>query len=282
MKGPSARYLDPSRSLLAAVVVLTLLGWILRMCGIIPLDWMAAGLVRPFLAAESFVEERIDWFWQGFGDSRDENQKLREQLARIELERNVIRNELASAQALLKTVRLPPPAEWTYLPAPVLARDAAGFDRRFRIGVGIRQGVANGNVVLADGAVLGRVRECTANTAVVVSLLDPACQMGVGVDNTQAVGALEGEAVDREGRGGSGLVQVSRLPRDLTFHAGDILTTASFGIEIPGGLILGELVADSQGRVAPLEEGNLDRRALLKPMVSSPHDAQVIVLIRKK
>ena len=68
---------------------------------------------------------------------------------------------------------------------------------------------------------------------------------------------------------------------DIVFHAGDILTTAGFGVEVPGGLMVGELVADEQGQIAPLSE-NLYRRARLKPMAAHYHQTKVVVLVRQK
>ena len=92
---------------------------------------------------------------------------------------------------------LPPPPDWKLTVAPVIARDPATWNRRFRIGKGANDGIFPGAAVMAGNQLIGRVMEVTPNSASVATVADPACRLSVRLAAADTVGILSGRIEQR-------------------------------------------------------------------------------------
>ncbi len=266
-----------SSSLNFALIVLaagTLLLWILRMSGVQVVESLGAGFSRPLLAMSAFAEDGVRSFWKGFGDDRRHAEELEKRVAQLELELAASKTVLRVRSDMGSVLQQPPPTGWAWVTAPVLLRDPAKFDRRFRIGAGSTAGIVPGNAVMIDGIVVGRILQCSPHTALAVSLLDPQCKLSVRVADSQNIGILGGESSRPN------LVSVTYLPRDAVFPVGRPLMTSGLGTEVPGGLRLGEMALVGRDRTIELVDG-MYGRGCLRPAISQYGFTRVAVVVHR-
>jgi cell shape-determining protein MreC len=263
--------LNPALIVLAAGLLLL---WILRMSGIQVVEAIGSGFSRPLLAVSAFAEEGIHSFWRGFAENRNRAEELEKRIVQLELELAAAQKTLQVRSDLGAVLQQPAPTGWTWVTAPVLLRDPAKFDRRFRIGAGTAAGLAPGNAVLVDGMVVGRILQCGQYTSMAVSLLDPQCKLSVRVADSQNIGILGGESLRQN------LVAVTYLPRDAVFPVGRPLLTSGLGTEVPGGLRIGDMALVGHGRTIELMEG-MYGRGCLRPAISHYGFTRVVVVVHR-
>lgn len=171
---------------------------------------------------------------------RDENAQLREQL--IDYERYKAEN--AQLREYLDIKEQNPDLE--FLPATVIGRDTADRFYSFTIDKGENDGVRAGDPVITSEGLVGCVRETTAVSAKVFTLLDVSVSVGVIDISTREIGATGGSvALAREG-----CLQMLYLPRESAAAPGDIVATTGIGGLFPKDLVVGtvrEIVPDTQG-----------------------------------
>lgn len=225
--------------LLTACLALTVLFFVA------PVRRAAVGAVLPFLrlpgALRTAVADGLGR-WRPLSDA--ERARLRHYEATVpalELQLATTRQAQAENRALRAFLQMPPPPRWHLVVAPVIARDPFTWNRRFRIGAGASRGVQPGNVVLSGSSVIGRVLDTTAHTAEVVTLADPTCRLSVYLPARHAVGVVGGRVgqLSRD----VPLCELSYLPRDAAYAAGDAVTTSGLGGTMPAGLAVGHLLA---------------------------------------
>ena len=263
--------LNPALIVLAAGLLLL---WILRMSGIQVVEAIGSGFSRPLLAVSAFAEDGIRSFWRGFAEDRNRTEELEKRVVQLELELAAAQKNLQVRSDLGAVLQQPAPTGWTWVTAPVLLRDPAKFDRRFRIGAGTAAGLAPGNAVLVDGMVVGRILQCGQYTSMAVSLLDPQCKLSVRVADSQNIGILGGESLRQN------LVAVTYLPRDAVFPVGRPLLTSGLGTEVPGGLRIGDMALVGHGRTIELMEG-MYGRGCLRPAISHYGFTRVVVVVHR-
>ena len=222
----------------------------------------------PVVEAGARVNHEAEQVWLGFfGTSSiiEENTRLREELARLQVEQAAASNRAAAlGQAVVLAGELPDfsPASQA---AQVLASVPDGRRRRLWIDRGWNDGIGEGQVVLGPRGVLGTIQEAHPNHAIVQLLTDEQSRWG-------------GEVTVR---GESGVVRGTGSPSDLEFQLeltttgiepGDIvMTSGQRGSAVPAGLPLGrvsEVTLDKSG----------ERHALLAPFDAAEQLRTVFVL----
>jgi cell shape-determining protein MreC len=251
-----------------------LLLWILRMSGIQIVESIGAGFSRPMLALSAFAEDGLHSFWRGFAEDRNRTEELAKRVNQLELELAATRTTLRVRSDLGAVLQQPAPTGWTWVTAPVLLRDPAKFDRRFRIGAGMAAGIVPGNAIMIDGVVVGRVLQCGQHTALAVSLLDPQCKLSVRIADSQNIGILGGESSRQN------LVSVTYLPRDAAFPVGRPLVTSGLGTEVPGGLRIGDMALMGRDRTVELIDG-MYGRGCARPAISHYGFTRVAVVVHR-
>ncbi|HVM28421.1 MAG TPA: rod shape-determining protein MreC [Mycobacteriales bacterium] len=158
---------------------------------------------------------------------REENDRLRRQLAAGEADGRIAR-EWRSLLGLVE------PEGWTVVPARVVgAGQALGFARTVTVDVGSRDGVTEGQPVVAGAGLVGRTVQVGPWTSVVLLLDDPAFGVGARLADTGALGLASGE-----GNGRLRWVQVDG--GDVAVGA-TLLTAGSdtFAADLPVGRVTG-------------------------------------------
>ncbi len=96
-----------------------------------------------------------------------------------------------------------------------------------------------GAAVLRGTDVIGRVHSLANHSAVVVTLADPGCKLSVRLQDSGAVGVLQG----RVGQTwhDAPVCLIDFLPRDEPYRSGDRVVTSGLSEAIPPGLRVGHV-----------------------------------------
>jgi len=230
-------------------ILLTLFFGLLLLAG--PLTFMdgparraAAGITLPFLQLKAAATNGLTRTAEALTPPAKSDQarirhleRLVEQL-RLQLQNS--RTALDENREFRQYYDLPAPPDWKLVVAPVIARDPLTWNRRFRIGKGHHSGLAPGAAVLAGNQVIGRVLETTPNSAVVLTVADPDCRLGVRLPASSAVGILCGRQEQKWHE--PPICLITYLPRDNSYTDEEFVVTSGLGGTVPPGLPIGRVV----------------------------------------
>ena len=173
-------------------------------------------------------------------DSADDGE-----LARLKKENEELRAELIDYldlqrenERLLKFFNISKQkSDLTLKPAEVIARDADDDFYSFTISEGTSGGVTEGNPVITENGLIGRVSRAERYTAVVTTILSPKLKIGAYDSRTADRGVVSGTAeLSRKNR-----TALTMLTEDNTVKEGDIITTLGSGGAYPKGLAVGKV-----------------------------------------
>jgi rod shape-determining protein MreC len=231
---------------------LTLALLILTSLAVLTLDFRDAGIVEgarraaatvfsPLRGVADAISEPFSNGWNGitdYGDVKDENDRLREQLAELEGRRvrgEAALEELNALEAELGIAYLDGIQSRT---ARVVSGPLSNFAHSIELDKGTDDGVREGMPVVSGAGLVGRITQATGSRSVVQLITDPDFAVGVrllpdGVPGT-ARGAGEGDP----------LVVDTGLDGDTVLEPGGTLTTSgadrsAFPPQIPVGTVRG-------------------------------------------
>ena len=146
---------------------------------------------------------------------------------------------------LRQMLQLPEFPSWKAVAADVISRDPTQWNKGFVINKGLSDQVSAGAIVLSGTFVIGRITESNRHSAQVATVAAPECRFSVLVEGTDSVGICIGS--NSGDWRGEPRFQVDFLPGDLQVSAGQRVLTSGLGGGIPGGLPVGEVIADDDG-----------------------------------
>ena len=193
----------------------------------------------------------------------------------------------ADNERLRQELRMPRWSGYREVYAEVILRDPSTWSEQFVISKGLNDGIETGDLVLTfDFAprggtprcvLAGRVIEASARTAVVATVVNPACRLSVTLAESGANGTLTGN-------GSSSMTAlVSRLPLKSKYGIGEMVLTSGFSERTPRGVCVGYLTDAPVGvnRAAVVHDGGLYAEAWMSPAASLDAIRFVVVLAGK-
>lgn len=196
------------------------------------LDWAMGPVTRIALMIED---------WESYTNIYRQNQDLRRELQQMKAWKEAaLQLEQENAKLLdLNKVRLDP--ELTYVTGMVLADSGSPFRQSVLINVGGRDGLRDGWATTDGLGLVGRVSGVGASSSRVILLTDPASRVPVTVQPSGQRAILSG---DNTALPPLGFVEAPELvqPGDRVISSGD-------GKVFPAGLLVGQVVMDSDGRL---------------------------------
>lgn len=189
----------------------------------------AASVLRPFQVAADRVAEpfRDAYVWlEGLFEARaeaerlrEENTKLRQQLARIEV--NAAENE--ALRGLLDYREGPRfPDDFDGVAAQVISRPSGAFAQAIVIGAGTNDGIRLDDPVVDEHGLVGLVTRVNSGSARVTLL----------TDEQSAVSAIDlrskADGIVRHGRGARTTLILDRVPKQDSVEVGDTIVTAGW------------------------------------------------------
>ena len=262
-------YARPVRRLLLTVVILCLIALVLvwridnprieRLRAavvdrVVPnMDWAMAPITG--------LARMVDGF-QSYARLFEQNQELRRELQQMRAWREAaLQLEQENARLLdLNRVQLDP--ELTFVTGIVMADAGSPFRRSVLINVGARDGILDGWATMDGLGVVGRISGVGERTSRVLLLTDANSRIPVTIQPSGQQALLIGD------NGQTPVLEFIEQPEDIS--AGDRIVTSGDGGLFPPGLLIGQVIRTTDGRIRARLAADLARLNFLRIMRSHP------------
>lgn len=248
-----------------AVLLAAVLAFFLRAVytgGLMPaLSHIGGAVATPFGEFFAGIGNGIQDFFQPIFHGRElqkENedlQKLVDELTRRQADYDELKNQNDLYRRFFSISDSN--ADYTLEPATVIAPVPDDPSGSFIINIGQSQGIASGMPVITENGLVGIVGRVSERYCRVLTLMDPAVNIGVLDSTTLDTGILTGDAAMSE----DNTARLTYLRLQSEAAAGDLILTSGYGEQIPQGLTVGYLSEVSLAATGLTLEGVIDLSA---------------------
>lgn len=179
-------------------------------------------------------------WWRRQFELAEENRTLKEELAELRAWRDVALSLRDRTQLYEQALNLETPAARERITAWAVAERAGPFVRSRLLGVGARDGVAEGYPVVNIYGLVGRTVDVGERSSRVLLLTDLNSRVAVMADRSNARAMLTGDNTD--------FPRLEYLGTDPDIEPGDRIVTSGDDNVLPRGLPVGEVVRDRHGQ----------------------------------
>lgn len=191
-----------------------------------------AGSAQSFVDRASYAPYTRSTLIQELERVRRENQEL--QIAQAQSRQ--ILEENTRLRALLGWK---PQAPWKVRAARVIGREPTTWWRNVTIDFGTKDGAREGQPVLTNSGLVGRIRETGPLHSNVALIGDPECGVSVIISESRELGLIQDA---RLAPAADGLVLLNTLQHSPAVMAGQTVRTSGLGGIFPAGIPVGEIV----------------------------------------
>ncbi len=227
-----------------------------------PLQNVSLTVTAPMQDGLRDLAEPVANFFEGIfnrGDLVEENERLREELERLQSEAAGSRDAQRRVKELEEALEIKASRpDDLFVVADVVAQDPSGFKRVIAVDRGSRDGLDEGMVVLSKGgSLVGTVSRVYEDFAWVRLVSDPNSAVNVAVlseggeEGAEPRGVAVGELRSR--------LSLEMLPPEAQIEEGDLVTTSGLGGNYPRALLLGSVSSVEEKPQA------LSKRAKIEP-----------------
>lgn len=248
-----------------AVLLAAVLAFFLRAVytgGLMPaLSHIGGAVATPFGEFFAGIGNGIQDFFQPIFHGRElqkENedlQKLVDELTRRQADYDELKNQNDLYRRFFSISDSN--ADYTLEPATVIAHVPDDPSGSFIINIGQSQGITSGMPVITENGLVGIVARVSERYCRVLTLMDPAVNIGVLDSTTLDTGILTGDAAMSE----DNTARLTYLRLQSEAAAGDLILTSGYGEQIPQGLTVGYLSEVSLAATGLTLEGVIDLSA---------------------
>ena len=248
-----------------AVLLAAVLAFFLRAVytgGLMPaLSHIGGAVATPFGEFFAGIGNAIEDFFQPIFHGRElqqENedlQKLVDELTRRQADYDELKNQNDLYRRFFSISDSN--ADYTLEPATVIAHVPDDPSGSFIINIGQSQGITSGMPVITENGLVGIVGRVSERYCRVLTLMDPAVNIGVLDSTTLDTGILTGDAAMSE----DNTARLAYLRLQSEAAAGDLILTSGYGEQIPQGLTVGYLSEVSLAATGLTLEGVIDLSA---------------------
>ncbi len=248
-----------------AVLLAAVLAFFLRAVytgGLMPaLSHIGGAVATPFGEFFAGIGNGIQDFFQPIFHGRElqkENedlQKLVDELTRRQADYDELKNQNDLYRRFFSISDSN--ADYTLEPATVIAHVPDDPSGSFIINIGQSQGITSGMPVITENGLVGIVGRVSERYCRVLTLMDPAVNIGVLDSTTLDTGILTGDAAISE----DNTARLTYLRLQSEAAAGDLILTSGYGEQIPQGLTVGYLSEVSLAATGLTLEGVIDLSA---------------------
>lgn len=248
-----------------AVLLAAVLAFFLRAVytgGLMPaLSHIGGAVATPFGEFFAGIGNGIQDFFQPIFHGRElqkENedlQKLVDELTRRQADYDELKNQNDLYRRFFSISDSN--ADYTLEPATVIAHVPDDPSGSFIINIGQSQGITSGMPVMTENGLVGIVGRVSERYCRVLTLMDPAVNIGVLDSTTLDTGILTGDAAMSE----DNTARLTYLRLQSEAAAGDLILTSGYGEQIPQGLTVGYLSEVSLAATGLTLEGVIDLSA---------------------
>lgn len=133
--------------------------------------------------------------------------------------------------------------------ADVIARDTSGYLRWVVINRGARDGIREGNPVINERGLVGRVERVAANAAWVRLAIDQASAINAILQGSRAEGTVVGQL--------QGGLRMELIPQEVVVEEGDLVLTSGLGGSFPANIVIGQVVSVQRQQAALFQEAEV-------------------------
>jgi rod shape-determining protein MreC len=206
-----------------------------------PLDH---GILEVTSGVQSIAAHAARWISDVFEDyvylveTREENERLRAQLARLEEERQRLSSEGIENRRLRSLLQLRERLGGEVMAATVIGKDVSPFFRVTRVELdrGERDHVRPGMPVVAAQGLVGQIRRTWGRYCDVLLIVDRTSAVDVVVQRTGARGMLRGT-----GESERYMARIQYLGREDAVRVGDLVHTSGLGQRFPASILVGRV-----------------------------------------
>lgn len=261
------------KALALLVCVFVVLGIVFSAMGRLSPQTDVLGLIlSPIQQAGQAVTRQIDRMFTAVGrldTLEDENNQLREEIRLyreqlVDFDEYKLENEFYNKFLGIKEQN----SDFSFQPATVTARDAAGGEASFSIDAGTKDGIALHDPVITEDGLVGYISEVGTTISTVVTVIDPNLHVGALVSRTREAGVVKGETALMA----QGVCSLSYLTSSSAVTIGDYVITSGAGGLFPKGLIIGTVSEVKK------EQSNVSLYAVVEPTVDVQEITQVMVI----
>ena len=248
-----------------AVLLAAVLAFFLRAVytgGLMPaLSHIGGAVATPFGEFFAGIGNGIQDFFQPIFHGRElqkENedlQKLVDELTRRQADYDELKNQNDLYRRFFSISDSN--ADYTLEPATVIAHVPDDPSGSFIINIGQSQGITSGMPVITENGLVGIVGRVSERYCRVLTLMDPAVNIGVLDSTTLDTGILTGDAAMSE----DNTARLTYLRLQSEAAVGDLILTSGYGEQIPQGLTVGYLSEVSLAATGLTLEGVIDLSA---------------------
>lgn len=248
-----------------AVLLAAVLAFFLRAVytgGLMPaLSHIGGAVATPFGEFFAGIGNGIQDFFQPIFHGRElqkENedlQKLVDELTRRQADYDELKNQNDLYRRFFSISDSN--ADYTLEPATVIAHVPDDPSGSFIINIGQSQGITSGMPVITENGLVGIVGRVSERYCRVLTLMDPAVNIGVLDSTTLDTGILTGDAAMSE----DNTARLTYLRLQSEAAAGNLILTSGYGEQIPQGLTVGYLSDVSLAATGLTLEGVIDLSA---------------------
>lgn len=202
------------------------------------------GILQGTSGVQSIAAGAARWVSDVFEDYvylvevRQENARLRSQVARLEEERQRLSSEGIENRRLRSLLQLRERLGGEVLAAQVIGKDVSPFFRVTRVELdrGEREHIRPGMPVVAAEGLVGQIRRTFGRYSDVLLIVDRTSAVDVVVQRTGARGMLRGT-----GESERYMARVQYLGREDAVRVGDLVHTSGLGQRFPASILVGRV-----------------------------------------
>jgi rod shape-determining protein MreC len=206
--------------------------------------YWAIGLMSPPEKAVHGTGTGLRGLWSNYLDLRhvrQQNQDLRDQVARLQLEQATLLEDARQGQRLQQLLAFKEHYIYTTVPTQVIGTSGTDQSRILYIDKGAKDGLKPDMAVITPDGIVGKLKDVFAHTSQVLVISDQTSGAGVLLESTRLRGVLRGNAL--------GEPQIINMLPDDRVKPGERVITSGGDQIYPRGLPVGvvdRVVADSQ------------------------------------
>lgn len=219
----------------------------------------------------------VAWLGQAWhrlvdGDLAEENEKLRQQVARLREEKSRLIGVLQENARLRKLVGFQKKhPEYELVPARVVGRDISPYFRVLRLKLQSTEKLEPRQPVVVANGVVGQIHEVYGQFAEVIIVSDPRSRIDAVSQRNRAPGIVEGLGHERDY-----LAKVSYLNQKDLVREGDVMVTGGKGGVFPKELVIGKVVGVDNAQRGLFQE------VRVKPAVDFSRLEEVFIITGRK
>ena len=200
--------------------------------------------------------------YQSYNRIAEQNQELRRELRKMQSWKEAaLQLEQENARLLdLNSVRLDP--RLTFITGVVLADSGSPFRQSVLLNVGARDGLVDGWATMDGIGLVGRISGVAKNTSRVILLTDASSRIPVTIQPSGQRAIVAGD--------NSAAPPIDFIENPDLVRPGDRVVSSGDGAVFPAGLVIGQVAADSGGRLRVRLAADYERLKFLRVLRSHP------------